>query len=412
MNHRVVVTGMAGISPLGNDWQSVSQKILSYSSAVQRMPEWEKIDGLNSFLAAPAAPFELPSDRYNRRTTRSMSKNSIMGCLATEWALKNAGLQNCDWIHRGEMGIAYGSCAGDPHSIFEIASLGTDLSTKKLNATTYVRFMSHTVAVNIGVFFSITGRIITTSSACTSSSQAIGYAYETIKDGRQRALIAGGSEEMSVANTAIFDTLFATSTAFNEHPTLSPKPYDKNRDGLVLGEGACTLILESLESALERNAPIFAEVVGFATNSDGRHITNPDETQMAAVMQAALKDAHLSAQQIGYINSHGTATLQGDLAESIAMEKVFGQQVPVSTLKGYMGHTLGACGALEAWMSIQMMREGWFAPTLNLNEPDPECGHLDYIMNEVRHLDCDYIMSNNFAFGGINTSLIFKRYGS
>lgn len=410
MSHRVVVTGMAGISPLGNDWETVSKKLHSYTNAVKRMEDWSEIKGLNSILAAPASAFEAPADRYNRRTTRSMSRNSIMACLATEWALKDAGLTNADWIHDGDMGIAYGSCAGDPHAVFEIASLAANLSTQGLNATTYVRFMSHTAAVNIGVFFSITGRIITTSSACTSSSQAIGYAYEAIKNGHQRAMIAGGCEEMSAANTAVFDTLYATSTGFNQAPELSPKPYDKNRDGLVLGEGAGTLILESLESALERGATIYAEVVGFATNSDGKHITNPDDARMAKVMQLALKDAGITADAIGYVNSHGTATIQGDRAESLAMEKVFGQRVPVSTLKSYMGHTLGACGALEAWMSIEMMRANWFAPTINLQEPDPDCGQLDYIRGEGREIQCQYIMSNNFAFGGINTSLVFKRF--
>lgn len=410
MSHRVVVTGMAGISPLGNDWETVSKKLKSYTNAVKRMDDWSQIKGLNSILAAPACPFEAPADRYNRRTTRSMSRNSIMACLATEWALKDAGLTDADWIHDGDMGIAYGSCAGDPHAVFEIASLAANLSTQGLNATTYVRFMSHTAAVNIGVFFSITGRIITTSSACTSSSQAIGYAYEAIKNSHQRAMIAGGCEEMSAANTAVFDTLYATSTGFNQTPELSPKPYDKNRDGLVLGEGAGTLILESLESALERGATIYAEVVGFATNSDGKHITNPDDARMAKVMQLALKDAGIEADDIGYVNSHGTATIQGDRAESLAMEKVFGQRVPVSTLKSYMGHTLGACGALEAWMSIEMMRSNWFAPTINLQEPDPDCGQLDYIQSEGREIQCQYIMSNNFAFGGINTSLVFKRF--
>lgn len=409
MSHRVVVTGMAGISPLGCDWPTVLAKLKSYRNAVQVMPGWEQLDGLNSLLACPASPFEL-GERFTRRATRSMSRNSLMACCATQWALEDAGLIDCDWIHEGGMGIAYGSCAGDPHSLMEIAALGVEKTTRKLNATTYVRFMAHTCAVNIGVFFSITGRVITTTSACTSGSQAIGYAYETIKNGYQRAMVAGGAEECSVANTAIFDTLFATSTQFNGKPQLTPRPFDAQRDGLVLGEGACTLILESLDSALERNAPIYAEVVGFSTNSDGKHITNPDSVKMAEVMSEALRDADLKPEDIGYINAHGTATLSGDKAESLATATVFGYKTPVSTLKSYMGHTLGACGALESWMSIEMMREGWFAPTINLTQPDPNCEALDYIMGEGRNISCEAVMSNNFAFGGINTSLIFKRF--
>lgn len=409
MSRRVVVTGMAGISPLGCDWKSVSARLKSYQNAVCTMPEWQALEGLNSIVAAPAAPFDL-SERFNRRTTRSMSRSSIMACRATELALIDAGLIDCDWIHDGSMGIAYGSCAGDPHSLLEIAALANDKTTRKLNATTYVRFMAHTCPVNIGVFFSITGRIITTTSACTSGSQAIGFAYEAIKNGYERAMIAGGAEECSVANTAIFDTLFATSTQFNDRPKLTPRPFDADRDGLVLGEGAGTLILEELESALDRNAPIYAEVAGFATNSDGKHITNPDSVKMAQVMRDALDVAQMTPADIGYINAHGTATISGDIAESTATAQVFGQSVPVSTLKSYMGHTLGACGALEAWMSIEMMREGWFAPTLNLEKVDPRCGTLDYIQGEARSIHCNAVMSNNFAFGGINTSLIFKRF--
>lgn len=409
MTHRVVVTGMAGISPLGCDWPSVFAKLKSYTNAIRYMKEWEVIEGLNSLLAAPAAPFEL-SERFTRRSMRSMSRNSIMACRTAELALKDAGLIDADWIHDGDMGIAYGSCAGDPKSFEEIAALLHEHTTRGLNATTYVRFMSHTSAVNIGVLFSITGRVITTTSACTSGSQAVGYAYEAIKNGYQRAMIAGGSEECSVANTAIFDTLFATSTGHNDDSSHSPRPFDADRDGLVLGEGACTLILESLESALERNAPIYAEVAGFATNSDGKHITNPDSVKMAEVMREALRVAGMTESDIGYINAHGTATISGDIAESQATAAVFGDRVPVSTLKSYMGHTLGACGALESWLSIEMMREGWFAPTINLTKVDERCGKLDYIMNTGRSIQCNAVMSNTFAFGGINTSLIFKQF--
>ena len=409
MSKRVVVTGMAGISPLGCSWPEIFTTLKKGKNAVKTMKEWEVIEGLHSIVAAPATPFDL-NERYTRRTTRSMSRSSIMACRATEWALQDAGLMDADWIHQGDMGIAYGSCAGDPEAVIEVASIAANRSTKALNATSYVRFMSHTAAVNIGVMFSITGRIITTSSACTSSSQAIGYAYETIKNGYQRAMIAGGSEECSAANTAVFDTLFAASTNFNYDTDNTPKPFDESRDGLVLGEGAGTLILEDLDSALARNATIYAEVVGFATNSDGRHITNPDSDRMAEVMRASLRDAGLQPLDIGYLNAHGTATIPGDIAESQAVEAVFGNHVPVSTLKGYMGHTLGACGALEAWMPIEMMRNGWFAPNLGLTVPDPRCGNLDYIQGQAREFECDAVMSNNFAFGGINTSLIFKKF--
>jgi 3-oxoacyl-[acyl-carrier-protein] synthase II len=196
----------------------------------------------------------------------------------------------------------------------------------------------------------------------------------------------------------------------NDKPELTPRPFDANRDGLVLGEGAGTLVLEELEFAKARGAKILAELVGFGTNSDGTHVTNPNSATMAQAMRLALEDAKLPPEAIGYVNAHGTATAQGDVAESNATSQVFGERMPFSSLKSYMGHTLGACGALEAWMTIEMQREKWFAPTLNLETIDPKCGALDYIKGDGRVLDTEFVMSNNFAFGGINTSLIFRRW--
>ena len=207
----------------------------------------------------------------------------------------------------------------------------------------------------------------------------------------------------------MFDTLFATSVR-NDEPHATPRPFDRQRDGLVLGEGAGTLVLEELDHALARGARIHAEVLGYGTNSDGRHVTQPNAETMAQAMRLALEDAGLPPEAIGYVNAHGTATEHGDIAESAATQAVFGERMPISSLKSFMGHTLGACGALEAWMSIEMMREGWFAPTANLATVDERCARLDYIRGGVRALQTDIIMSNNFAFGGINTSLIFRRW--
>ena len=222
-------------------------------------------------------------------------------------------------------------------------------------------------------------------------------------------MIAGGAEELCVTEVAVFDTLFATSVR-NDAAETTPRPFDVDRDGLVLGEGAGTLILEELEHAHARGARIYAEIVGFGTNSDGCHVTQPNAKTMQVAMELALADAHLAPSAIGYVNAHGTGTQHGDIAESLATRNVFGKPVPVSSLKSYMGHTLGACGAVEAWISIEMMQEDWFAPTINLKHLDPQCAELDYISNSGRNIHCQYIMSNNFAFGGINTSLIFKRW--
>jgi 3-oxoacyl-[acyl-carrier-protein] synthase II len=408
MSRRVAVTGMAGISPIGNDWAAIRERLGQYRNAVVRMDDWADYDGLNTQLGAPAAPFEL-NERYNRKAIRSMGRVALMATRASELALADAGLLEHPLLKSGDLGVSFGSSAGTPSAIGDFGRMMEERTTKGINATTYIKMMAHTAPVNIGVFFGITGRVITTSSACTSGSQGIGYAYEAIKGGKQLAMVAGGAEELCATEAAVFDTLFATSTR-NDAGHTTPRPFDAGRDGLVIGEGAGCLILEDLEHAEARGAVVHAELVGFGTNSDGCHVTQPNAATMQKAMWLALRDAGLQPSDIGYVNAHGTGTQQGDIAESQATLAVFGGATPISSLKSYMGHTLGACGALEAWISIEMMREGWFAPTINLEQIDAECAPLDYIVGEGRRLRCEYVMSNNFAFGGINTSLIFKRY--
>lgn len=408
LGRRVVVTGIGGITALGHDWPTIAASLKAQKNCVVTMGEWDKYDGLNTRLAAPITDFDVPS-HYSRKKIRSMGRVSIMATRASELALIDAGLLDDPIVYSGEMGIAYGSSTG---STDPIAAFGEMLKTGDMSgvtATSYIRMMAHTTAVNVGVFFGLKGRIHTTSSACTSGSQGIGYAYEAIKYGQQTLMLAGGGEELCPTEAVVFDTLFATSTK-NSTPELTPRPFDADRDGLVIGEGACTLVLEELEHAKARGAKIYAELVGFGTNSDGQHVTQPNAQTMEVAIRLALKDAQLEPSAIGYVNAHGTATDRGDIAESHATHAVFGTKMPISSLKSYTGHTLGACGALEAWVSIEMMNAGWFAPTLNLENIDPECADLDYIRSEPRPIDTDYVMSNNFAFGGINTSLIFKRW--
>jgi 3-oxoacyl-[acyl-carrier-protein] synthase II len=407
MLKRVVVTGMAGISPIGNDWPQVAENLKKQSTGIRLMPDWDKYQGLNTRLGAPV-DFTRP-EHYSRKQVRGMGRVALMSTYVTELALNDAGLLHDPCLKSGQMGVAYGSSSGSPDAIAEFGNMLLNHAIGGLNATSYIRMMGHTAPVNIGLFFGIKGRIYTTSSACTSGSQGIGYAYEAIKFGQQKLMVAGGAEELSAIQSAVFDTLFATSL-MNDTPDKSPRPFDRDRDGLVIGEGAGTLILEELEHALARGARIHAELVGFGTNSDGLHVTQPDSDSMQIAMRMALDDAGLSVSDIGYVSAHGTATGHGDIAESRATAAVFGDKTPISALKSFTGHTLGACGALEAWVAVNMMNEGWFHATANLDNVDPECAQLDYIKEEIRKLDCNYVMSNNFAFGGINTSLIFKRW--
>jgi 3-oxoacyl-[acyl-carrier-protein] synthase II len=269
--------------------------------------------------------------------------------------------------------------------------------------------MSHTAAVNTGVFFSIRGRLISTCTACTSGSQAIGYAYEAIKTGKQKVMVAGGAEELSATQAAVFDILFATSVR-NDEPEKTPRPFDQDRDGLVIGEGASTLVLEDLEHAQQRGAPIIAELIGFATNCDAMHVTQPTAETMEVAMRLGLEDADLDPAAVGYVSAHGTATDLGDVAESHATNAVFGSKMPISSMKSYFGHTLGACGAQEVWLTLEMMNRDEYWPTLNLENLDSRCAELDYIVAEPRNISTDHVVSNSFAFGGINTSLVFRRW--
>ncbi len=400
---RVVVTGAGNVTALGEDWASVKAALHSGTSAVKAMPAWQNVGGLQCHLGAPVA-FSMPT-HYTRKDLRSMGRVAQLGVRATELALQDAGLLGNATLQSGRAGVAYGSATGSPDALLEFVSTLEQANARNLKATSYLRGMSHTAAVNIGVHFGITGRVLTTSSACTASSQAIGFAFETIQHGYQDVMVAGGADELTVAHSAVFDALYATSTC-NDEPTSTPRPFDQQRDGLVLGEGASTLILESLSHAQARGAKVLAEVCGFATNADGVHITQPNCSTQAECIALALDNSGLKAADIGYVNAHGTATDSGDVSE-VEATRAHLPNVLFSSLKGHFGHTLGACGGLEAWASIMMMRDGWFAPTLNLQDVDPQCEGVDHITGRGRELHADYVMSNNFAFGGINTSLIF-----
>ncbi|MGH8225695.1 MAG: beta-ketoacyl-ACP synthase [Gammaproteobacteria bacterium] len=407
--HRVVVTGCGALTGLGHDWPAIRGNMEAGRSAVVHIHDWDGYEQLHTRLGAPAAPFDLPA-YYTRKRTRSMGRVALLAVRASELALEDAGLLGDPVVSSGRTGIAYGSASGSLEPILSCGRFVTTGSLKGASSNSYVQQMAHTGAVNIGVFFQVRGRIIPTCSACTSGSQAVGYAWETLRQGLQDVMIAGGADELSIASAVVFDMLYATSTR-NDEPQASSRPFDRDRDGLVLGEGGATLILETLEHAQARGAKIYAEVVGFGTNADGTHVTQPNAETMGESMRLALASAGLEPAAIGYVSAHATATGRGDVAESQATLEVMGERVPVGSLKGYFGHTLGACGSLEAWLAIEMMNAGWFAPTHNLDNPDPACAPLNYVRAGTgAKITTDYVMSNNFAFGGINTSLIFRRW--
>jgi len=404
---RVVVTGIGLASPIGHDLDTISKALQSDVSGVRHMPDFDKVGQLSTRVAAEIRDLDLSI--WPRKKVRSMGRVSLLATYATEQAVKAAGLDE-ELLRSGRVGLAYGSTHGSTESTeFFTRKLFLNESLKGVPSTSYLKFMSHTCAANIAQFYGIRGRIITTCAACVSASQAIGYAYEAVKSGAQEVMLAGGAEEMHVTHAGVFDIMYATSTKFNDRPELTPRPFDKRRDGLVVGEGAGTFVLESYERAKARGAHIFAEIIGFGTNCDGTHVTSPSVEGMAGAMGLALKDAGIGTEDIGYINAHATATDVGDVCESRATHGVFGDKTPISSTKGFTGHTLGACGAIEASFCIAMMRDGFIAHNRNLEEVDPECSMLEFVRDEPRPAKLDIAMSNNFAFGGINTSLILKR---
>lgn len=404
---RVVVTGMSGITSLGETADAIFEQIEAGKNGVRYMTEWDIYPDLRTRLGSPVDHFTVPS-HFNRKVTRGMGRVALMSVISAEKAVQDAGLIDHPILKSGDAGVAFGSSAGSVDAVCEMGKMVLEHTMDKMNATTYIRMMAHTSLVNMTVYFGIKGLSLPTSSACTSGSMAIGQAYEAIKYGKQTVMLAGGAEELSGPGAGVFDVLMATSSA-NDTPDKAPCPFDANRDGLVVGEGAGCLVLEELEHAQARGANIYAELIGYGSNTDGTHVTRPDRNSMENCIKLALKDAKINADMIDYVNAHGTSTDHGDIAETQATQEVLGYK-PISSLKSFFGHTLGACGAIEAWLTIEMMKRKRFAPTLNLNQIDEQCGELDYIMHQPRDLDADIVMTNNFAFGGINTSIILKAY--
>jgi 3-oxoacyl-[acyl-carrier-protein] synthase II len=400
---RVVVTGIGLATPIGNSLREASSAIREGRHGIQVMPEFAEMQHMQTRLGAIVKGLDF---NYPRKKIRTMGRVSLLSLHATEQALADSGIKP-EELNHPRVGVAYGSTSGSSSANEEwCKKLILAKGLQGIQSTEYIKFMSHTCAANLGIYYGVTGRVISTCSACVSASQAIGQGYETIRAGMQDLMICGGAEEMHVSHAAIFDIMYAASSRYNDTPDLTPRPFDKARDGLVIGEGAGTFILETYERAKARGAQIHAEILGYGTNCDGTHVTNPSREGMAGAMRLALQDAELSPDRIDYVNAHATATEVGDIAESHATLSVLGSKVPISSTKSFTGHTLGGCGAVEAAFCVAMMREGYIAPNRTLEEVDERCASLDYVGKTPRDLRPRICMNNNFAFGGINTSLI------
>lgn len=405
---RVVITGMGLASPVGVTPDELARALRANQSGIRVMPEWAHIKDLQGRLGGMVDGLDL-TKRYPRKKRRTMGKVALLATYASEQAVAQSGLPS-EALQSGRCGIAYGSTSGSNHAFEEFCGpLFTEHTMRGLDSTAFLKFMTHTCAANLAQHFQVRGRIVPTSSACTSASQGIGYGLEAIQHGLADVMICGGAEEMHYATAVTFDLLMATSVRFNANPAASPRPFDVERDGLVVGEGAATLVLESEEHARARGATILAELVAWGTNCDGGHLTAPSRVGMRGAMELALAAADVDRDAVDYVNAHATGTDLGDVEESQATWEVFERAVPISSIKSYMGHTLGACGAIEAIASVRMMQDGFLAANRNLEEVDPRCAPLGYVREHTPAAP-KLVMSNNFAFGGVNTSLILRAW--
>lgn len=421
---RVVVTGVGIVSPIGSDLESAAEALREGRHGIVEKPAWADIEGLETRLAAEVRDItssreistsDLRESLYEgpphhkgdlRKKLRGMGRVALLALHATEQALSRAGLSKKQ-LESPSTGLTYGSAHGSSASLIDFVTplLAKD-SFRGIPPTRYFEFMSHTCAANLAHFYEIQGRVLPTAAACVSASLAVGLGYEAIGAGTQEVMICGGAEELHFVPAGILTTMGTTSTGFNDRPDEAPRPFDADRDGLVVGEGAGTVVLEGYEHARRRGATILAEVIGFGTSCDGTSLTTPSVAGMASAMQLALRDAGIAPDDLDYVNAHAVGTVPGDIAEAKATHQVVGEHVPVSSTKSFTGHTLGACGALEVAFCLAMMRDGFLAHGRNLDRVDPLCAPLDYVRGAPREAKPATIMTNNFAFGGINTSLV------
>jgi 3-oxoacyl-[acyl-carrier-protein] synthase II len=394
-------------SPVGNSLAEFAEALKKGRSGIRKMPEWEGIRRLRTKVAG-VCNINGEEREIPRNFRRSMGRVSVLATLSAIDAVRQSGLGE-EEVASPECGISYGSTAGSTLEQVELIRryiLNADL-TGALSSS-YLKCMSHTCAGNLSTFFGLQGPFIASCTACVSGSQGIGFGYEAIRSGRAEIMITGGAEEMHFLHAAVFDLLLATSSRYNDDPAKTPRPFDAERDGLVVAEGAGTLVLEEYEHAKLRGAQMLAEVEGFWTNASGMHLTASDAHSMEHCMRSALGEARRSPKDVQHVTAHATATANGDAAEAVAIYRVYGSRVSVTAIKGYTGHTLGASGAIEAIGTILMMKEGFIAPSLNLERPDPRLPPLNHVLGEPVDDRITVAVNNNFAFGGINTSIILS----
>jgi 3-oxoacyl-[acyl-carrier-protein] synthase II len=399
---RVVVTGIGMHTPLGDGREQVFDALLANRTGVVRMPEWAEIAELGTQVGAPVPDFD--GREIPRKLRRTMGRVGLLAASAAGIAVREAGLP-VDVLTSERTGVIVGSTAGSGSAEQEFwGHLQSTRSARGLKSTLFFQAMAHTCATNIALALGVQGELFATNSACASSSQAIGLAAQRIRLGMCDAVLAGGAEELHVSAAVIFGSLSAATTGFNHDPDLTPRPFDRRRDGIVVGEGAAIFVLEEREMAIARGAPILAEVLGFGTTCDAVHMASPDPEGMSKAIRRCLVDARRTPADVDYVNAHATGTVAGDASEAQALYGLFGDRVPVSSSKGHLGHTLGACGSIEAAICIEALRRGVLPGTRNLVDPDVAPIRL---LRDPERAPIRHALNTNFAFGGVNSVLLF-----
>ncbi|TME48153.1 MAG: beta-ketoacyl-ACP synthase II [Chloroflexi bacterium] len=408
---RVVVTGTGSITALGHSTRETWEAVKAGRSGIRRIQAFDP-SSTPSQVASEVIDFK-PDTWLDRKAARHMSRFVQFAMVATKEALKESGLPITE-SNRDQIGVLIGSAIGGLEQIEEAHTILKERGPSRVSPFTVPMMIADMGAGQISISVGARGPNYATVSACASGAHAIGEAFEIIRRGDATAMIAGGSEAcVTPLAIAAFCAIRAVSTRKVE-PSKASCPFDMDRDGFVMGEGAGVLLLEELESAVKRGAPILAEVVGYAATADASHITAPDPVGAGAAlaMKRTLEKARVAPEEVSYINAHGTATQLGDVAETLAVKDIFADaayKIPISSTKSMLGHLLGAAGSVEAVISVKAVQEGVAPPTINLEHPDPQCD-LDYIPEGARELDIKLALSNSFGFGGHNVSLLFKQF--
>ena len=411
MSRRVVVTGMGCISPVGNNVKETWESILAGRSGAAMITHFDASKHKTRF-AAEVKGFD-PVALFSTREVRKMDRFTQFAVAVAMEALDQSGLK-IDESNRDRVGVVIGTGIGGIGTLLDQADVMRERGPERVSPFLVPMMISDSAPGMLAIRFGARGPNMALATACASGNNAIGEALEMIRRGAADVMIAGGSEAALVpVAMAGMNVMTALSTR-NEDPETASRPFDKDRDGFLMGEGAGMLILESLEYAQARGATILGEVSGYGTTDDAHHISAPAENGAGAAiaMKLAVENANLSLSDIGYINAHGTSTPLNDKSETAAIKTVFGEQaynIPVSSTKSMTGHLLGASGAIEAVFCLLALREEVLPPTINYSTPDPECD-LDYVPNQPRKASPQHVMSNSFGFGGHNATLIFSRF--